>query len=280
MVQDISPHQLNIQYASRPPAAEDLVICCSGRRMLVSEGERLRFPTVAQCGDPEALIYLFSVDGQAFYLLQAERELPGFRWVPMGAIRQLQQEPKEMVFAAFTALHLAEWYRRKRYCGACGAPLAHDETERAMTCPSCGEKYYPRINPAVIVGVINGDRLLITRYRNGPGISALIAGFVEIGETLEDTVRREVMEEAGIRVKHIRYYKSQPWGIASDLLAGFFCEVEGDDTIRMDTGELRYAQWVPREEILLQPTDHSLTNEMMRRFQHGEIETLAWTAPA
>ena len=124
--------------------------------------------------------------------------------------------------------------------------------------------------PAVSVGVINGNRLLITRYRTGFAHNALIAGFTEIGETAEQTVAREVMEEAGIRVKNLRYYKSQPWGIANDLLLGYYCEVDGDDTIHMDEGELKYAQWVAREDIQLQPDDFSLTNEMMTRFKEGK----------
>ena len=123
--------------------------------------------------------------------------------------------------------------------------------------------------PAVIVGVKNGDKLLITRYREGFAHNALIAGFTEIGETAEQTVAREVMEEAGVRVKNIRYYASQPWGIANDLLMGFFCELDGDDTIHMDRNELKFAQWVSREEIELQPDDFSLTNEMMVRFKTG-----------
>ena len=94
-----------------------------------------------------------------------------------------------------------------------------------------------------------------------------MAGFTEIGETLEETVAREVMEETGVRVKNIRYYKSQPWGMAQDILAGFFCEADGDAQIRMDENELRYAQWVKREEIELQPNNLSLTNEMMRMFK-------------
>ena len=77
------------------------------------------------------------------------------------------------------------------------------------------------------------------------------------------------MEEAGVRVKNIRYYASQPWGIANDLLMGFFCELDGDGTIHMDENELKYAQWVSREEIELQPDDFSLTNEMMARFKTG-----------
>ena len=138
-----------------------------------------------------------------------------------------------------------------------------------MRCPSCGLIVYPRIYPAVIVGVIRGDSLLITRYREGFRHNALVAGFTEIGETLEGTVRREVMEETGIRVKNIRYWASQPWGLAGDILTGFYCEADGDDPIRMDESELRYARWVPRREIVLQPDDLSLTNAMMKAFRDG-----------
>ena len=272
MIQDLGAHRLENQYdpACRP-LPEDFVICWQNQRMLVSRSDTLGFPTVAELPDRDGLIYLFRVDGRAFYLTLHPVDLPGFDAVSMRQLRQLPGSPKEYVFAAFTAMHLAEWYRRKRYCGACGGPLNHDPKERAMCCPACGERYYPRINPAVIVGVINGEKLLITRYRQGGGMSALIACCTEIGETLEETVSREVMEEAGIRVRDIRYYKSQPWGIASDILAGFFCRVDGDDTIRMDESELRYAQWVPREEILLQPMDYSVTNEMMKLFKEGRI---------
>ena len=104
--------------------------------------------------------------------------------------------------------------------------------------------------------MLNGDRILLTKYAGRDFAHyALIAGFTEIGETFEDTVRREVMEEAGIRVKNIRYYKSQPWGIVDDLLAGFFCDVDGDPTIHMDSSELKEAAWHTRDEIVLRPTD-------------------------
>ena len=105
--------------------------------------------------------------------------------------------------------------------------------ERALFCKECSNTVYPRINPAVIVGVTKEDCLLITRYRTGYAHNALVAGFTEIGETLEQTVAREVMEETGVKVKNIRYYKSQPWGMAQDVLMGFFCEAEGDAVIKM-----------------------------------------------
>lgn len=190
----------------------------------------------------------------------------------MQDVRQLRREqslPKHEIFAVLTGKHLADWYRDSAFCGRCGTRTNHSPTERAMVCPSCGKTFYPRIMPAVIVGVKNGDKLLLTRYRTGISYNALIAGFTEIGETAEQTVAREVMEEAGIRVKNIRYYASQPWGIANDLLLGYYCELDGDSTIHMDTQELKYAQWVRREDIELQPDDFSLTNDMMRRFKLG-----------
>ena len=101
-----------------------------------------------------------------------------------------------------------------------------------------------------------------------------MAGFTEIGESFEATVAREVMEETGIKVKNIRYYKSQPWGMASNILAGFFCEAEGDTAIHMDENELKYAEWLGRDEIVLQPYDHSLTNEMMKFFKDMGREVL------
>lgn len=175
------------------------------------------------------------------------------------------------VYAAFTAFHLDHWYRTSRYCGRCGKRMAYGKKERMMECPACGNQVYPRINPAVIVGVISPDhkKLLVTKYARSRGVkvNALVAGFTEIGETFEDTVRREVMEEVGLRVKNIRYYKSQPWGIADDILAGFYCEAEEGQEVRLDTDELRSAVWQTPEEITGQPDNLSLTNEMMIYFK-------------
>ena len=99
-----------------------------------------------------------------------------------------------------------------------------------------------------------------------------MAGFTEIGETLEETVAREVMEETGIKVRNIRYYKSQPWGMAQDILAGFYCDAEGNAEIHMDKDELRYAEWVQRNDIVLQENNLSLTNEMMKVFKENRIK--------
>ena len=162
--------------------------------------------------------------------------------------------------------------RVNRFCGHCGHRTIPSEKERALFCPACGQTIYPRLNPAIIAGVTWNGRLLLTRYANRPmPYYALIAGFTEIGETLEGTVRREVFEETGLTVKNIRYYKSQPWATASDILAGFFCEVDGSPRIMRDPSELSEAFWAERKDIILQPDDYSLTNEMMKVFKEGRL---------
>ena len=209
-------------------------------------------------------VYLFSLDDKRFFLSLdgANEDLEGYDYYTVREVRD-QFEGKE-VFAVFTAYHLWKWYFDNKYCGKCAEPLEMGDKERSLRCPKCGNVIYPRINPAVIVGVIKGDSILITKYRTGYSHNALVAGFTEIGETLEETVAREVKEETGVRVKNIRYYKSQPWGMAQDLLVGFFCEAEDDAEIHMDENELKYAEWVKREDVVLQPNNFSLTNEMMR----------------
>lgn len=268
MIQDIFPHVLYNQYdPAAEPREDDWVLCFQGQNLLL--GPQDRFPMVRELG-PGEYTYLFTVDEERYFLRQQLEEVPqGFVLEDVKQLRREQRLPRHRIFAVLTGKHLADWYRDTRFCGRCGTEMIHSPRERARKCPACGYTAYPRIMPAVIVGVKNGDKLLITRYREGFSHNALIAGFTEIGETAEQTVAREVMEEAGVRVKNIRYYASQPWGIANDLLMGFFCEVDGDDTIHMDRNELKFAQWVSREEIELQPDDFSLTNEMMARFKTG-----------
>ena len=271
MIQDIAPHVLCNQYRHFTPSENDPVFCFYDEKVLIRlEDDQLSFPKVKDLdANQEDLIYLFSIDSAHLFLYLKQTERDGCEYIDFRTIRRKSLRPKESVYALFTAYHLAVWYLNSAYCGRCGHKTVHSENERAMVCPGCGNIIYPRINPAVIVGVINEDQILITKYKSGFRHNALIAGFTEIGETVEDTVRREVMEEVGLRVKNIRYYKSQPWGIAMDILMGFYCEVDGDPTIHRDDRELGYAEWVQRKEIVLQPSDHSLTNEMMKMFRDG-----------
>ena len=143
-----------------------------------------------------------------------------------------------------------------------------------MRCPDCGQMEYPKISPAVIVGILHNGKLLMSKYAGRDNITyyALIAGFTEIGESIEETIRREVMEEVGLKVKNIRYYKSQPWSFSETILMGFFVDLEGDDeTITLDTEELATAEWFTREDAPPQPLNISLTSEMIWQFKHGKV---------
>ncbi|MDO5703157.1 MAG: NAD(+) diphosphatase [Lachnospiraceae bacterium] len=275
MIQDIHPHKLeNAFLRDAVPAPDDPVFAFRGQEIgLVACGEEITFPRVKYFPENVNLQFLFTLDGKNCFMLMPGFEVPeGLTYLQVRTLREDPRSPRHVTFAAYTALHLASWYRGNAYCGTCGSRTEPGKTERSLICSGCGRTIYPRINPAVIVGVINGDQLLHTKYARGRGVSfyALVAGFSEIGETLEETVEREVFEETGLRVKNIRYYKSQPWGIADDLLAGFYCDVDDSAEVSIDTDELSEAVWIRREDIVGQPSDASLTHNMMITFREGK----------
>ena len=271
MIQDIYPSKLDNAFMDYEMTAEDYVLWFNAEGKVyvrIREGQ-IGFVTGSDV-KKSPVVYLFSVDDQKYFLSLIEEDFqnPEYGYYSTRELRD-RCSGKEL-FAVFSAYHLWRWYTDNRYCGRCAGILKPDKKERALVCLSCGNIVYPRINPAVIVGVTKGEKLLITRYRKGYTHNALVAGFTEFGETLEETVAREVMEETGVRVKNIRYYKSQPWGMAQDILVGFFCEADGEGDIHMDDSELKYAEWVNRENIVLQPNNLSLTNEMMKMFKEGK----------
>lgn len=193
------------------------------------------------------------------------------------SINQLHlRGPKHRAFAGMVGYEYHVWYDTHTFCGRCGALMEHGTIERMLRCPECGCMEFSRLFPAVIVGVVDPetDRVLVSRYANREYKRyALIAGFSEMGETVEQTVHREVMEEVGLKVKNLRYYKSQPWPASSSLLFGFFCELDGSASITLDTHELEHAEWLAREDLPPQEADYSLTRKMMsvlREHREGE----------
>ena len=286
MLHDIEGTYSN-HYEERAPKADDTLLAFRGETLLMLRtGDEVTLPTCSQVEVPaSSLTFLFDIDGQGYYLAREEPVLEAaerhtgidagqvdaaivnapFSYEPLGIYRWIR--PRETRFAIEVASQLAAWYRDNRFCGRCATPLQPDHAERMLRCPSCGNMVYPRINPGVIVGVQNGERLLLTKYA-GRGFTnwALIAGFTEIGESLEQTVAREVMEEAGVHVKNIRYFGNQPWPRSSSLLVGYFCELDGSEEVKLDDQELACAEWVHWSEVPHEPDDYSLTRTMMCAF--------------
>ncbi len=155
---------------------------------------------------------------------------------------------------------LTYWHERHRFCGVCGSPTRSDSGGHSRTCtsPTCGAQHFPRTDPAVIVLVHDGgDRIVLGRTgRFLPGMYSVLAGFVEPGESLEDTVRREIAEEVSVQVTDIQYHSSQPWPFPSSLMVGFFARAATFD-VQPDLDELEVARWYSRDELLASPEDET-----------------------
>ncbi len=276
MIQDIQPKEFKNQFHIKEVHGEDFVLCYEkGAVLCMRDGENMRLPTDDELGvSDQDCTFIFSIDDSDYFLLRRKPDLipEGFSYQPNAFLRTAL--PRYTAFAAFVGLHLCNWYNDTVFCGRCGQRLIPDQKERMMRCDHCGNMIYPRISPGVIVAVTNGDKLLLTKYANRPVTSyALIAGFTEIGEPLEKTVEREVMEEVGLKVKNITFYKSQPWAYSASLLSGFFCELDGDDKITLEEDELAMAGWFTADEIDVQADQMSLTREMIMLFKEGKHPT-------
>lgn len=280
MIQEIKTGIFHNEYREQQPQKGDSIMFVKDRSVLVKTvSETIEYLHFEEIESEMAYIYLFQIDINGkmhkFFLGEADK-LPGkimehYDYQPQNVFRS--GRPDYMAFAGITACQLGNWYAAAKFCGTCGTALMHDKKERMMRCPACNALHYPKISPAVIIGVIDreNERILMTKYAGRDYKKyALIAGFAEIGETAEDTVRREVMEEVGIRIKNIRYYKSQPWSFSDTLLLGFYCDLDGDDRIWLDEEELSTGEWLRRDEIPTEYDGISLTNEMIMRFKNGE----------
>jgi NAD+ diphosphatase len=155
---------------------------------------------------------------------------------------------------------MAYWHERHAFCGRCGAPTVSEQAGHQRRCsnPDCSSIFFPRIDPAVIMRVEYGDKVLLARQASwAPGMHSVLAGFVELGETLEDSVRREVKEEVGLDLTDVHYFASQPWPFPASLMVGFVATA-ADNRINVNTQELEMARWFTREELLNSPENDTL----------------------
>lgn len=282
MIQDIGSHHFDLTYGQPEAQDEDFVLYMKSNQTLLRKMEdgSYEIPHFSDFPNEKVRLkmkayYLFAIDDRKYYyvteMIQGEDD--GFEFCKTSVFRTMT--PLYQAFAGITATQIHRWKESRRYCGRCGYRTEDSRKERALVCPHCGQTEYPKISPAIIVAITDGDRIVMSRYRvsNNPYRGyALIAGFVEIGETFEDTVRREVMEEVGLKVKNIRYYKSQPWAFSDTEMIGFFAELDGDDTIVLQEDELSEAGWFTREEIPDETIMNSIGSELKMVFKYGSLE--------
>ncbi len=278
MIQEIAPKTFDPAFRRQKPEDRDFLLHYEYNKvMLKKEGDRLLIPTVGELLEeaPEIAAkaeYLFSIDDRAYFGMpdMAVPEFGGYVMEGMQIFRKF--DPMYQGFAGITGGQIYRFRESRKFCGRCGQRMEYSQTERAMVCPGCKQTEYPKISPAVIVAITNGDKLLMSRYAHGTYRHfALIAGYVEVGETFEECVRREVMEEVGLKVKNIRYYKSQPWAFSDTVMIGFTAELDGDDTIRLQEEELSEAGWYTRDQVEDYSPCISVGHEMMRAFKSGTL---------
>lgn len=274
MINEIYPHIYNNEYKNIEPSNEDILLIYQDNNILLKEENfNIEFPKFKDLKNKFNYVFLFSIDESNYFLYNNGNieEFENFKFYPISLLRK--SSPDYLSFAGITGYQLYKWYGKNNFCGNCGNKMVHSEDSRSMVCPVCKDIRYPFLAPAVIVGIIDDDKILVTKYAGREYRNyALVAGYAEIGEDIEDTVRREVMEEVGLEIKNITYYKSQPWSFSGSLLFGFFCQLKGSNKIILDKNELSMAKWVKAEEIQEDNEQIALTSEMMQLFKNGKIK--------
>lgn len=277
MIHEISPFRFDNQYlADKTFRDNDYILHFTGNTVLLKHEKenydlprKVDFPEISAFND---LAFLFSLDGVACFLVwdRLKTDKTGFVNMEMTFFRETRQ--KEIAWVCMVGYQLMNWYSNNRYCGKCGKVTIHKSDERAVVCPSCDTVLYPKISPAVIVAIVCKNKILLARNTNFTGgWYSLIAGYVDVGESLEEALVREVKEEVGLDVSNIRYYKSQPWPISASMMIGFVAEADEDQPINVDKKEIAEAAWFTRGNLPKHSLNISIAGEMIEKFESGEL---------
>jgi NAD+ diphosphatase len=184
-------------------------------------------------------------------------------WISCGVRELFGRIPDDDLAIAAYAVQIIDFDRTTQFCGRCGTKNHQLRIERSKLCPSCNQLTYPRLSPAVIVRVEKGNQILLARSPHfPPGMHSVIAGFVEPGETLEQTVHREIKEEVGITVKNLRYFASEPWPFPNSLMCGFIADYTSGE-IQIDNNEIVAAGWFDRNHLPGLPSKMSISRALI-----------------
>ncbi|MCG7498951.1 NAD(+) diphosphatase [Vibrio sp. Of7-15] len=184
--------------------------------------------------------------------------------IAYSSLRELLTAERALFDLASKAVQFGIMSQTFRFCPQCGGRNNLNHNQLAMQCHECRTLHYPRISPCIIVAVRKGDQILLAQHpRHRNGLYTVIAGFVEVGETLEQCVHREVKEETGIDISNVRYFGSQPWAFPSNLMAGFIAEYAGGE-LKPDYSELSDAQWFSKDELPLLAPEGTIARELIK----------------
>jgi len=242
----------------------------SKQLMLVSE-EGKRIPKTANLPSLRE-VYVGYFKGESCFAAEIAEDVQapsGWMWSCFRSLHGVL--PKEEYALAGRALQLLEWDRTHTYCGTCGQKTFPRKEERCRECSSCGQLAYPKLAPAIMALVQREEKILLARGSHFPqNMYSVLAGYLDVGETLEQCVVREVQEEVGLKVGNVRYMGSQPWPFTGSLMVGFACDwLEGD--IIKDPLEIEEAGWFARDELPIIPTEVSLAYWLIDSWKRGRL---------
>lgn len=247
------------------PSARLIVLDADGRALADAAKQRFDVNGGTLGGGPGAATFLGLRDGQAWFFADAAT-------LAIDAPERVDLRRAAAHWPAWQATLFAQaravqhWHQRHRHCGACGGALRYERAGWLGRCSACGSEHYPRTDQAIIAAITDGARLLLGRQAGWPPRRwSVVAGFVEPGETLEQTVAREVLEETGVRVHAhtARYLASQPWPFPGSLMLGFIADAEPDEPVAQE--ELEAARWFSAEDVR-----EGLRNDWMQADAEGE----------
>ncbi|MGH8801087.1 MAG: NAD(+) diphosphatase, partial [Casimicrobiaceae bacterium] len=251
-----------------PMADSALVFAFAREKLLVGGDERApTVPTLARVlaagidGPRHYLGRLAGADCIAITLDESAGEPPGYRFAGLRSL--FPRMPEAMLAVAARAFQVVDWDRSHTYCGRCGSPTRERPGERAKECPACGLVAYPRVSPAMMVLVIRDGTVLLARanrFRNM--MYSALAGFVEAGETIEDCVHREVLEEVGIEVTGLEYFASQSWAFPHSLMIAYTARYAGGE-LHPDGAEIADARWFPPDALPELPSPMSIARQLI-----------------
>ena len=258
----------------------DLWFVFRGEQVLVRVEDKGNLAPLATSAEDLGLETLFvqdigELDGERCFAAEVGRDAEDPEGMSFRNLRGMLGSINERFFAmAGRAKQIVNWNHSHQFCGRCGTGTVPGPTELSKECPNCRMHFYPRLSPAAIMLITSGEELLLARSPHFPsGMYSALAGFIEPGESIEQTIKREVREEVGVEVRNLRYFGSQPWPFPDSLMIGFTAEYAGGE-LRFEEEEIEDAGWFSAEKMPVLPPRLSIARAMIDHFlkQRGQVQ--------
>ena len=257
-------YEIDFDDATTPDSDDYLFVFNENRELYLDDNKEL--PKSLNNFNVKFCLFIGIYKGKKAFVVNVENDKSFYD------LREVYEFDHDLYHIAGKAVLVNDWYISHKFCGRCGTPTQLDEKDMMLKCPKCGQVHYPRIAPAIIVAIRKNDELLMAKHSYHDNIRyALIAGFVEPGETIEEAVKREVSEEVGIKIKNLKYKRSQSWPFPNSLMLGFTAEYESGD-INVDGDEILKAKWFKKDEIIRYSSDISISDWLIQDFINSQTD--------